>query len=145
MFGKKDVENGKSTSTKSSGVGIGSVNSLTEGTIIEGQLKSETDIRIDGKVKGTLDCGGKLILGPNGMIEGDIKCQNAVIEGKVIGTLNVVELLDVKESATLQCDLKTGQMRMQSGAVLQGKSQIGGQVLSQFSGKKAKEKDAIAS
>lgn len=127
MFGKKDSDSSKPNT--SSSAGIGSINSLSEGTILEGVINTKSDIRIDGTIKGTLDCQGKLILGPSGYVDGFITCRDAVIEGKIVGTLEVADLLDVKNTAVLNCEIKTGQMRMQSGAVFNGKCQMGGQVL----------------
>ena len=50
------------------------LNRIVEGTIIEGQINSESNIRIDGFLKGTINTKGRLVLGPEGKIEGDITC-----------------------------------------------------------------------
>ena len=94
-----------------------SVNSIGHGTFAEGTIKADSDIRIDGEIKGNLNCKGKLILGPKGKITGDIECQNALIEGEIIGTIKVKELLHVKESAKIDGDISTDKLMVQSGAV----------------------------
>lgn len=92
-------------------------NTLVSGTSVEGTIKADSDIRVDGTIKGKLFCDAKVIIGPTGSIEGEIKCQNAVIEGKFDGVLTVSELLNVRETAQIKGDVTTGKLIVQSGAV----------------------------
>jgi cytoskeletal protein CcmA (bactofilin family) len=93
------------------------LNSLVKGTKVEGSISSDNDIRIDGTIVGTLNCKAKVIIGPTGVIEGDIKCENAVIEGRFEGNINVAQLLTVKETAEVHGDVNTNKLLVQSGAV----------------------------
>ena len=79
MFGNAKNEqkvktNGLMPSTSSS-----SSNSLIQGTNIEGTIQADKDIRIDGSLQGSLNCKGKVIIGPTGFISGDVQCENAVL------------------------------------------------------------------
>ncbi len=94
-----------------------SLNTLVKGTFVEGTVKSESDIRIDGVIKGSLNCTAKVIIGPSGFIEGEVRCANAVIEGKFEGSLIVSELLNIRENAKVSGDVKTNKLIVQSGAV----------------------------
>ncbi len=80
-------------------------------------MKAENDIRIDGTLKGNLQCKAKVIIGATGFIEGEVKCANAVIEGKFKGVLFVSELLMVKENAEVTGDIRTNKLTVQPGAV----------------------------
>ncbi len=102
-----------------------SLNSLVKGTIVEGTVNSESDIRIDGTIKGSLTCSAKVIIGPLGVVEGEVRCKNAVIEGKFEGNLSVGELLNVRETATVIGDVKTNKLIVQSGAVFNVACQMG--------------------
>ncbi len=93
------------------------LNSLVHGTVVEGTIKAENDMRVDGVIKGALKCKSKVIIGPTGSVEGEIRCKNAVIEGRFDGTLSVEELLNVRESAHVNGDVKTNKLIVQSGAV----------------------------
>jgi cytoskeletal protein CcmA (bactofilin family) len=118
MFGsKKTVEN---TGAAQLGNNAMSLNSLVKGTIVEGTVSSESDIRIDGNIKGTLTCKAKVIVGATGFIEGEIRCVNAVIEGKFKGTLYVEELLHIREAAEVTGDVYTNKLTVQSGANFNG-------------------------
>lgn len=94
-----------------------SLNTLVKGTVVEGTVKSESDIRIDGVIKGSLNCNAKVIIGPSGFVEGEVRCANAVIEGKFEGSLHVRELLNVRENAKVSGDVRTNKLIVQSGAV----------------------------
>ena len=94
-----------------------SLNTLVKGTVVEGTVKSESDIRIDGVIKGSLNCNAKVIIGPSGFIDGEVRCANAVIEGRFEGSLHVTELLNVRENAKVSGDVRTNKLIVQSGAV----------------------------
>jgi cytoskeletal protein CcmA (bactofilin family) len=120
MFGSKKTEpqpestiSTKTTIADSSNA----LNSLVKGTTVEGTITSENDIRVDGIIKGILNCKAKVIIGPTGYIDGEVKCQNAVIEGKFTGKLRVTELLSVKETAEVLGDVTTGKLLVQSGSI----------------------------
>ncbi len=114
MFGSKNQE----TIAKAAAGGSvqTALNSLVIGTIVEGTLSADTDIRIDGYLKGMLSCKGKVIIGPKGNIEGEIKAQNAVIEGKFKGTIHVEDLLQVKETAIVEGEINTDKLSVSPGA-----------------------------
>ena len=59
----------------------GVIDTIAAGTVIEGNISSSKGIRIDGKVLGSINCQGKVVVGKNGVVEGNITCTNAEIEG----------------------------------------------------------------
>ena len=119
MFGSKKEK--ATTNTKKNGIvptpSSNALNSLVHGTMVEGTIKSESDIRVDGVIKGALNCKSKVIIGPTGAVEGEIRCTNAVVEGSFEGTLIVSELLNVRETAKIRGEVKTKQLIVQSGAL----------------------------
>lgn len=120
MFGSKKTETvTNSTPIKSlSTTGTSSaLNSIVHGTKIDGKVHCENDIRIDGTLKGSLTCSSKVIIGPSGSVDGDIECENAVIEGHFTGILTVRDSLQVKESANIKGDINTDKLTVHSGAV----------------------------
>lgn len=117
MFGSKNKDNNVKKSGAITSGPSHSLNTLVQGTSVEGTIRCESDIRIDGTVKGSLDCKAKVIIGPQGLVDGDVICKNAVIEGRFEGTLQVAELLNVRESAQVNGDIKTNKLIVQSGAI----------------------------
>ena len=103
-----------------------SVNLLAAGTAITGDVKSNGDFRIDGTLKGTLSVKGKLVVGPNGHIEGEIECQNADVSGEIKGKINVSELLMLRASAKINGDIFTGKISIEPDAQFTGTCSMGG-------------------
>ena len=101
------------------------LNRIVEGTHIEGDIKSDSNIRIDGYLKGTISLKGRLVLGPTGKIDGDINCKNADIEGKLNGTIEVDELLSLKSTAKLQGEISTNKLAIEPGAIFSGNCKMG--------------------
>ena len=114
MFGsnKSTEEPSRAATTSPSS----SLNALVKGTVVEGSLRCDSDLRVDGTIKGKLTCKSKVIIGPTGSVEGEIICANAVVEGRFKGNLQVSELLNVRETAEVEGDVVTNKLLVQSGA-----------------------------
>ena len=113
MFGSnKNTEEVKTTPTSTPNA----LNALAKGTVVEGSIRCDNDLRIDGTIKGKLSCQAKVIIVPPGSVEGEIRCQNAVIEGRYKGTLQVSELLNVRETAEIDGEIITNKLLVHSGA-----------------------------
>jgi cytoskeletal protein CcmA (bactofilin family) len=121
MFGSSKKKTEETSSTTGSRPtlpsGDNALNSLVRGTVTEGNVIAESDIRVDGIIKGNLRCAARVIIGPSGFVDGEINCQNAMIEGKFNGILRVAELLNVKESADITGDVTTGKLTISAGAL----------------------------
>ncbi len=122
MFGSKKENTLKSNSIPTSS---NTLNSLVQGTSISGDIVADSDIRIDGDLKGTLECAAKVVIGPTGSIEGEIRCQNAVIEGRFKGDIFVDQLLQVKEKAEINGNISTGKILVQAGATFNVSCKMG--------------------
>jgi len=117
MFGSKKNEPAVKKSNGMSSAPSHALNSLVQGTEVKGTITSDSDIRIDGKLVGDLECATKLIIGPTGTIEGDVQCENALIEGSFHGNLIVRSTLHIKENAQIVGDIKTDKLIVDQGAV----------------------------
>lgn len=127
MFGSSKSKKEDVSSSKVSAPSTNALNSLVQGTFVEGKVKASNDIRIDGTIKGELFCDAKVIIGSSGVVEGTIKCQNAVIEGRFDGILLVKELLNIRETAKVTGEVSYGKLVVQSGAVISGSYKVAGQ------------------
>ncbi|WP_020535129.1 bactofilin family protein [Lewinella cohaerens] len=116
--GKKEMSSKSSPSPSPSGGH--SLNSIVEGTKIEGTVNANSDIRVDGAIKGKLFCDAKVIIGPTGKVDGEIRCANAVVEGRFDGTMTVKELLNIRETAAVDGDITCGKLIVQPGGTIDG-------------------------
>jgi cytoskeletal protein CcmA (bactofilin family) len=101
------------------------MNQLGSGTSITGDIRSESDIRIDGKVQGNVSTKSKLVLGSSGVIDGDVVCQNAFIEGRINGKIDAAELLILSKSAFVSGDISIKRLVVEEGAKFNGKCTMG--------------------
>lgn len=105
------------------------LNRIVSGTDIEGVVTSDSNIRIDGNVKGDIRVKGRLVVGSTGHIKGEITCENADIEGTISGKITVNGLLTLKSTAKLDCDIATKKLAIEPGATFTGKCEMGGGVI----------------
>lgn len=95
---------------------LGKTNRIVEGTVIKGDIISQADFRLDGELIGNFQSEGKLVIGPSGSVVGDVICNNADIEGKFSGTIQVVEVLNVKAKASIHGEVTVGKLAVEPGA-----------------------------
>lgn len=102
-----------------------SSNIIGKGTIVEGNIESIGNIRIEGKVKGSVKSKSKIALGQSSYIEGNIIAQNAEIAGEVKGVVDVTDQLILKSSAVINGDLITNKLIVEAGARFNGGCKMG--------------------
>lgn len=124
---------------------LSSVNIIASGTAITGDIRTEGDFRIDGHLQGTLVVKGKLVVGPNGQINGEVDCQHADVSGEIKGKINVIELLALRASAKINGDIVTGKISIEPDAQFTGNCSMGGMVKNIHAASDAREsKKALA-
>lgn len=96
------------------------INLISAGTEITGDIISNGDIRIDGTVTGTLNAKGKIVIGPTGKIRGEVICKNSEISGAIEGKITVSQLLNLKASCKIQGDIATSKLSIEPGAKFSG-------------------------
>ena len=101
------------------------INMIGSGTIITGDIQSKGDIRVDGTLKGSINTEGKVVLGANGTIEGDVICQDADISGTINAKITVSKLLSLKATARLNGDIVTSKLSIEPGATFTGSCSMG--------------------
>ncbi|TDP60001.1 bactofilin family protein [Flavobacterium dankookense] len=95
---------------------LGKTNRIVEGTIIQGNISSPADFRLDGHLIGNFQSKGKLVIGPAGMVKGDVICKNADIEGVFEGKIQVLEILNIKSKAHIKGEVICGKLSVEPGA-----------------------------
>src|SRR4051812_33966163 len=97
---------------------------LSSDVEIEGSIKFQKELLIDGKVKGEINSDGILTIGENANINGEIKTKSITVYGKVQGNITVAERCELKSRCTLQGDLKAARLVIEEGATFIGKSEV---------------------
>ncbi len=96
-------------------------NLIGNGTTIKGEIIASGDIRVDGTIIGTMKSTGKVVIGQQGIVEGEIICNSADISGRVKGLIKVDELTSLKSTSRLEVELYTKQLFIEVGAIFTGK------------------------
>ena len=100
----------------------GDLNTIVgKGSSLEGTLKVENSIRVDGRIKGHVTTTDSLVIGKEGEIEGEIIAKNAIIGGKVRGKISATGKVVLETKAIFQGEMKTARLVIDDGAVFDGR------------------------
>ncbi len=94
----------------------GSQNRINEGTKLKGDIESTGFFRIDGHIEGNISKPSKVVLGKTGFIVGKMVCQDADIEGRFEGNLEVAGTLSLKSTAHIKGEVMVGKLAVEPGA-----------------------------
>lgn len=101
------------------------VSILSSGIKIEGNIFSEGNVRIDGKVVGDIVTNGNLTLGERSDIKGETKAKNITVGGIVEGTLFTSEKLVLEAKSSVSGDISCKILVIEQGAKFCGNSRMG--------------------
>ena len=87
---------------------------------IEGNFFIPTATRIDGVIKGDLTGDSGIVIGNQGMVEGNICASEVVVYGNVTGNIETVKL-ELKKGSFLNGNVSVTQLITESGCSFNGK------------------------
>ena len=100
----------------------GDLNTIVgKGSSLEGTLKVENSLRVDGRIKGHVTTTESLVIGKEGEIEGEIIAKNAIIGGRVRGKISTTGKVVLETKAMFQGEMKTARLVIDDGAVFDGR------------------------
>jgi cytoskeletal protein CcmA (bactofilin family) len=98
---------------------------IGKSVVIKGELSGSEDLYVDGHVEGTIELRNhNLIVGPNGNVKANVSAKGVVVQGKVEGTVNASERVELRKSAVVNGDVITQRIAMEEGAFFKGKIDI---------------------
>ncbi len=97
-----------------------SINILVKECLVSGEINTPSDIRIDGTLNGNLHCAARVVLGASAVVNGNIFCNSALIEGKVSGNVESKQSLDIRGTAIIEGDIQSSKLIMEEGAKFNG-------------------------
>ena len=102
-----------------------STNVIGKGTVLEGNIETHGNLRVEGKIKGNVKSKSKIALGQGSHVEGNVAAQFADIEGEVKGKIDITEVLVLKSTAIINGDISTGKLVVEPGAIFNGNCRMG--------------------
>jgi len=89
-------------------------------TVFEGKLNAYGGIRIDGTVKGEIECQGVLVVGNAGKIEANVISDSAIVGGEVIGNITAKDRLEIISQGRVLGDIATSHLVIADGVTFEG-------------------------
>jgi cytoskeletal protein CcmA (bactofilin family) len=83
---------------------------------IDGELKSNGNIRVDGIVSGKVHTSQDLMIGPSAQIDADLIASNAVIAGVVKGNVTIKNSLTIAETGRVLGNISCTRLEIRHGA-----------------------------
>jgi len=95
------------------------------GMKVIGDCETDGTVRIEGTVQGSVRAGKAVVVGKDGLVDGDITTQDAVISGRVQGTLVAESRLELQAKSHVEGEVQARRMQLEEGAVLNGTVSMG--------------------
>jgi cytoskeletal protein CcmA (bactofilin family) len=118
-------ENGSSSMASQQNPAQDQINLVGKGTVFEGTVRAESDVRASGQIVGTLQVEGKAMIAESGSVDGEIIATNADIAGRVQGEIEVEERLVLKSTAQVDGNIETDRLVVEEGAQFTGECKMG--------------------
>ncbi len=99
---------------------------ISSGTVVEGKIKGEGSVRIDGKLVGDIVVKANAAVGHTGVVEGTLQAKNISVAGKVQGTVTATEKLILESNAVMRGDIRAARLVVDEGAMFDGQCNMTG-------------------
>ena len=100
------------------------LNLLSEGVIVEGDIQTPRDIRIDGTLVGTVHTDGRLVLGPSSRVTGKVNSPNIDVFGNVEGDIVSTGIVVLRAKSNVKGTIFTATMVVEAGELFNGESNM---------------------
>jgi len=100
---------------------------IGQGVVIEGRIASAQDLRIDGRVEGTIEVGDHLlIVGKGAAVKANLVARSILISGTVVGNVTATDRIDLQATGSVEGDISSPRLVMVDGAVVKGRVDASG-------------------
>jgi cytoskeletal protein CcmA (bactofilin family) len=90
------------------------------GMKVTGDCQTDGTLRVEGTVEGSIRAGKAVVIGKQGAVIGDVHTQDAVVSGRVKGTLSAESRLELQATCQIEGEVRTRRMQLEEGALLNG-------------------------
>jgi len=98
---------------------------IGKSVVIKGEVSGSEDLYVDGNVEGNIELRNhSLTVGPNGNVKANVSAKAVMIQGKLDGSVNASDRVDLRKSAVVTGDVTTQRIAIEEGAFLKGKVDI---------------------
>ncbi len=97
------------------------LNLIVAGTVVEGKIRSQGSVRVDGKLIGDVTASESLAVGLSGEIEGNVTAKNVMVGGKIRGAVNAAEKVVFEGKSVVRGDIRATRLVIDEGAIFDGR------------------------
>ncbi|MGI9089126.1 MAG: bactofilin family protein [Chthoniobacterales bacterium] len=97
---------------------------LSSGVTIKGSLKFDSEFDIDCALEGTIDSTGRLNIGKNAQINGEVRVGSVTVHGTVDGNVTATERCELRAGCTLRGDIEAPRLVVDDDATFIGSAKI---------------------
>jgi cytoskeletal protein CcmA (bactofilin family) len=98
---------------------------IGKGMTLTGDCETDGALRIEGTVKGNVRAGKAVVIGKEGLVDGNIYTQDAVISGRVLGSVHAHSRLELQATSQISGEIEARRMQLEEGATVQGQVTVG--------------------
>jgi cytoskeletal protein CcmA (bactofilin family) len=91
-----------------------------------GDMEVKGTLRIDGRVKGRINCDETVSIGATGEVEAEIDAKMVIVAGTVVGNIRTSEKIEMQAKAKVLGDVSTKNLVIEQGAIFHGSCQMKG-------------------
>lgn len=99
-------------------------NTIAAGSAVRGDVNGPGGFRVDGRVEGSVDADGPVVIGEGGVVEGGVRGRDVIVLGSVRGDVRAAGHLEIGPKGRIVGDITTGSFRMHKGGVFRGTSRM---------------------
>lgn len=92
--------------------------------VVEGILRSEGDVQINGQFTGEIALAGDLIIGEHAKVKAEIEAINIYVAGEAEGNIDAKEKLEILETGRVNGSVTSQALSIEPGGILKGSSEM---------------------
>ena len=97
---------------------------LGAGSVFEGKLHFEGQVRIDGTFTGEITTTDLLVIGDGAKVSATINCGSVEIRGNITGSISASESIVLRATAHVEADIYSPSLVIDKGAVFEGNTRM---------------------
>jgi len=95
------------------------------GMRVVGDCETDGTLRIEGRVEGTVRASKAVVIGKDGVVEGDVLTQDAIVGGKVNGKIVAESRLELQATCLVEGEIRARRIKLDEGGQVNGSVFVG--------------------
>jgi cytoskeletal protein CcmA (bactofilin family) len=88
---------------------------------IDGQISANEDMYVDTEINGPITSDASVIVGPGGIVHGEVRGRQVLVFGRVVGDIEATEKVQLHEGCDVMGDIYTSYISLDERASFRGR------------------------